>query len=173
MDIKGKQQYLNKLHRDIQCKLERLNVKLNSKEDINNSIMNVLLIEDNVLDIELTKKHLDNTNINYNLNVLNDGQEAIKYLDRESPYSDMPIPDFIIIDLEMPRVDGRQVFRHIENNRYLHDIPTLIITGSQIVEADFQGEVKVLHKPLNLDIFKNIIYSFTRNWHIHGNFSNS
>ncbi len=96
----------------------------------------VLLVEDDPGDADLTRVFLRHAKVNINLNVVNDGVKAIAYLRQEGQYADAVRPDLILLDLNLPKKDGREVLRDIKSDETLKSIPVVVLTTS-----DFDGDV--------------------------------
>ncbi|MCK5158203.1 MAG: response regulator, partial [Candidatus Heimdallarchaeota archaeon] len=94
----------------------------------------ILLIEDNPGDVRLTLEALKESKIINNLQVVDDGIEALSYLKKEGIYKDKPRPDLIILDLNLPRKDGREVLGEIKSDPVLKQIPIVILTTSEAEE---------------------------------------
>jgi CheY-like chemotaxis protein len=94
----------------------------------------ILLVEDNPGDIDLTREGLAEGKIANNLHVVMDGEQAIAFLRHQGPYSNAVRPDVILLDLNLPRMDGRQVLAEIKADDSLKDIPVVILTTSQAEE---------------------------------------
>ncbi len=92
--------------------------------------VHILLVEDDPGDIVLTKEALKNGRIYNALDVVEDGERALKFLRREAPYSDATRPDLILLDLNMPRMDGRETLEHIKADPALRAIPVVVLTTS-------------------------------------------
>ena len=128
----------------------------------------ILLIEDNAGDVLLTKEAFRHTHFKYNLRVARDGDEALKILNRQGKYNSSPMPDLILLDLNLPKIDGIEVLEKIKTNSELKDIPVIILSGSQ-AETDMTSSYD-LHansyviKPDNFDDFKEIIASIENFW---------
>jgi two-component system, chemotaxis family, response regulator Rcp1 len=128
----------------------------------------ILLIEDNPGDVRLTKLALKGGKILNNINVVMDGAEAMDYLLRKGKYSEAMRPDLIILDLNLPKKDGRQVLKEIKDNESLRRIPIVVLTTSR----DEQDVLKSynLHanayitKPLDLDQFIDVVRSIETFW---------
>jgi len=128
----------------------------------------VLLVEDDPGDVELIREGLINAKIFLNLHVTNDGIEAMKYLKREGPYSDASKPALIILDLNLPKKDGRDVLREIKNDAQLRSIPVVVFTTSAS-EEDFTrcyslGANCCITKPIGLEEFIKIVKSIKEFW---------
>ncbi|PLZ53939.1 response regulator, partial [Fischerella thermalis] len=94
----------------------------------------ILLIEDNPGDVELTKIALEDSKISVNLNIVEDGVEAIAFLRREGKYANVPHPDIVLLDLNLPKKDGREVLAEIKADEKLKRIPVVVLTTSQAEE---------------------------------------
>jgi CheY-like chemotaxis protein len=128
----------------------------------------VLLIEDNPGDANLTKLALEESKIRINLNVVQDGVEAIKYLRREDMYATATIPDLILLDLNLPKKDGREVLAEIKADRLLRRIPVVVLTTSQ-AEEDILRAYNLfancyITKPVDFDRFVKIVQSIEEFW---------
>jgi len=91
----------------------------------------ILLVEDNADDVELTRESLKGTQLKYNLHVAEDGMEAMGFLRREGKHIGVPRPDLILLDLKLPRKDGHEVLREIKEDQILKRIPVVVYTTSQ------------------------------------------
>ena len=91
----------------------------------------ILLVEDNADDVELTREALKGTRLKYNLHVAEDGIEAMGFLRREGKHVDAPRPDLVLLDLKLPRKDGHEVLREIKEDQALKRIPVVVLTTSQ------------------------------------------
>ena len=94
----------------------------------------VLLVEDDPGDVLMTQEAFEEHKVRNNLAVVNDGTDAIAYLRREGQYADAPRPDLVLLDLNLPRRDGREVLAEIKNDPNLCDIPVVVLTTSQADE---------------------------------------
>jgi len=123
--------------------------------------LEVLLVEDSPGDVRLTREALRDTHGSINLNVASDGAEAMAVLRREGPHATAPRPDLILLDLNLPKMDGREVLAHIKDDERLKTIPTVILTTSD-AEADMWKSYELqancyLKKPVQLDAFETIV----------------
>jgi CheY-like chemotaxis protein len=94
----------------------------------------VLLVEDDPGDVLMTQEAFEEHKVRNKLNVVQDGEEALAYLRREGPHADAPRPDLILLDLNLPRVDGREVLAVIKDDADLRRIPVVVLTTSQADE---------------------------------------
>lgn len=128
----------------------------------------ILLVEDNPGDVRLTKEALKEAKVINNLTVLKDGEEALAYLRRQGPYEKAARPHLILLDLNLPRKDGREVLAQIKGEDALKRIPVVVLTTSQ----DEQDVLKSynLHancyitKPVDLDQFIRVVQSIEDFW---------
>ena len=97
-------------------------------------IVDILLVEDNPGDVRLTKEALKETKIHNMLHVVADGVEAMDFLRKTGGYSDVPVPDLIMLDLNLPRKDGREVLAEIKGDGELRRIPVVVLTTSSAEE---------------------------------------
>ena len=130
--------------------------------------LEVLLIEDSAGDVRLTQEAFRDANMSIRLHVATDGVEAMAFLRREGPHRDAPRPDFILLDLNLPRMDGREVLAHIKGDEGLKTIPTVILTTSE-AEADIVKSYQLqancyLSKPVQLDAFERLVGSINDFW---------
>jgi len=94
----------------------------------------ILLAEDNPGDVKLTEKAFENGNVLNNLHVVEDGVEAMKFLRQEGEYEDEPRPDMVLLDLNMPRKDGKEVLKDVKSDPELRRIPVVVLTSSEAEE---------------------------------------
>lgn len=131
-------------------------------------VISILLVEDNPGDVRLTKEALKEGKVLNNLNVAVDGIDALEYLRREGKYADAAKPDLILLDLNMPRKDGREVLAEVKADPELRSIPIVVLTTSKAEEDVFK--TYNLHancyitKPVDLDQFIKVIKSINSFW---------
>ena len=117
----------------------------------------VLLVEDDPGDVLLTKEAFADNKVNNNLNVVNDGEEAVAYLRRQGAHVDARRPDLILLDLNLPRKDGREVLRDIKTDPELRAIPVVVLTTSEADEDILQSydlhANAYVTKPVDFDRF--------------------
>ena len=128
----------------------------------------VLLVEDSPGDVRLTREAFRDAAESIELHVATDGVEAMAFLKREGVHSRAPRPDFILLDLNLPRMDGREVLGLIKEDDSLKTIPTVILTTSDS-EADILKSYQLrancfLSKPVQLDSFEGMVRSITEFW---------
>ena len=130
--------------------------------------MDVLLVEDSPGDIRLTQEAFRDANIAIRLHIACDGVEAMAFLRKEGVYGASPRPDLILLDLNLPKMDGREVLAHIKADEMLRTIPTVILTTSDS-EADIVKSYQLqancyLSKPVQLDAFETLVRSINDFW---------
>lgn len=130
--------------------------------------MNILLIEDNSGDIRLIKEVFKESNLEGNLHVVTDGEQAISYLSKEGEYKDAPKPNLIFLDLNLPKKDGREVLSEIKNNDDLKYIPVVVFTSSE-AEQDIKKSYGLhancyIVKPFDFDQYNQIISTIRNFW---------
>jgi len=133
-----------------------------------NDPIEILLVEDNPGDVRLTREVLKDGRIRNTLNVAADGVEALAILRRDGKYSDMPSQDLILLDLNLPRKDGREVLAEIKEDPELRRIPVVVLTTSA-AEADIFCAYDLhancyITKPVDLDQFVTVIRSIEDFW---------
>ncbi len=123
----------------------------------------ILLIEDNPGDADLTREGLKSGKVKNNLNVVEDGEEALAYLRRQGKHALAPRPDLILLDLNLPRKDGRQVLAEIKSDPALRQIPVVVLTTSKaeqdIIKAYDLNANCFVSKPVLFDQFTQIVRS--------------
>ncbi|HUE79317.1 MAG TPA: response regulator [Sphingomicrobium sp.] len=129
---------------------------------------NVLLVEDSPGDVRLTQEAFRAANFDIQIHVVVDGIEALAYLAKEGAYSDAPRPDLILLDLNLPKMDGREVLKHIRSNDSLKTIPTVILTTSNAATDinllyNLQAN-SYLTKPVQLEEFESVVRSINDFW---------
>jgi two-component system, chemotaxis family, response regulator Rcp1 len=130
--------------------------------------LEVLLVEDSPGDVRLTQEAFRDANPAIRLHVTTDGVEAMAFLKREGIHAKAPRPDLILLDLNLPKMDGREVLAHIKEDATLKTIPTVILTTSD-AEADIVKSYQLqancyLSKPVQLDVFESLVGSINDFW---------
>jgi chemotaxis family two-component system response regulator Rcp1 len=128
----------------------------------------VLLVEDSPGDVRLTQEAFRSANPSIHLHVTTDGVEAMAFLRREGVHLRAPRPDLILLDLNLPKMDGREVLAHIKKDESLKRIPTVILTTSD-AEVDITKSYQLhancyLNKPVQLNEFENLVKSINDFW---------
>jgi two-component system, chemotaxis family, response regulator Rcp1 len=128
----------------------------------------VLLVEDSPGDVRLTQEAFRGSGKAVRLHLAADGIEAMAFLRKEGVYADAPRPDLILLDLNLPRMDGREVLALIKKDQSLKIIPTIILTTSD-AEADVMISYQLqancyLRKPAHWDAFDNLVRSINAFW---------
>ena len=128
----------------------------------------ILQVEDNPGDIRLTQEAFRDANMSVHLHVASDGVEALAFLRNEGAHIHAPRPDLILLDLNLPKMDGREVLAHIKQDENLKAIPTVILTTSE-AEADIAKSYQLqancyLSKPVRLDAFQSLVKSINDFW---------
>lgn len=123
--------------------------------------IDVLLIEDDPGDELITREAFEHNKISNTLHVAHDGQEGLDFLYRREPYLDAPRPDLILLDLNLPKYDGRQLLETIKSDPDLNHIPVVVLTTSS-AEEDILRSYKLhanayVTKPVDLDQFMNAV----------------
>lgn len=133
-----------------------------------NRSIEILLVEDSSTDVLLTEEALEHAKVRHVLHVAKDGVEAMAFLRKEGKYADKPYPDVILLDLNMPRKDGREVLAEIKADSALKYIPVVVLTTSEAQED-------VLHayglhancyitKPVDFEQFANVVKAIDQFW---------
>ncbi|MCW2859457.1 MAG: response regulator receiver protein [Actinoallomurus sp.] len=121
----------------------------------------VLLVEDDPGDVLLTKEAFADNKVKNNLNIVSDGEEAIAYLRRQEPYAEAGRPDLVLLDLNLPRKDGREVLKDIKADPELRSIPVVVLTTSEADEDILQSydlhANAYVTKPVDFDGFIRIV----------------
>ena len=130
--------------------------------------LQVLLVEGSPGDARLTRDAFVEANDKVYLSVAVDGAEAMAFLRHEGDYGDSPEPDLILLDLNLPEMDGHRVLAEIKEDEKLRSIPTIILTTSS-AESDIVKSYQLqanayLSKPVQLDAFDNLIRSICDSW---------
>ena len=130
--------------------------------------VDVLLVEDDPADVELTREGLKDSKMLVHLDTVDDGIKAMQYLRREAPYTDASRPDLIILDLNLPRKDGREVLKELKNDEALRTIPVVVLTTSQdawdIQRCYEWGANCWITKPIGLKEFIKIVETIQDFW---------
>jgi chemotaxis family two-component system response regulator Rcp1 len=128
----------------------------------------LLLVEDNPGDVRLTRETLKDVKLMVDLHVVGDGVEAMAFLRRQGPYVNAPRPDLVLLDLNLPKKDGREVLAEIKSDPDLKRIPVVVLTIST-AEEDILKSYNLyanayVSKPLNLEQFAKITKAIEDFW---------
>ena len=128
----------------------------------------ILLVEDSPADVRLTQEALKEEKISLNLNIVGDGVEAMQYLRKEGKFQKVVKPDLILLDLNLPKKDGREVLKELKADVNLKTIPVVVLTVSK-AEEDVLKTYNLhancfITKPLDLDQFSLVVRSIKEFW---------
>jgi CheY-like chemotaxis protein len=130
--------------------------------------MEILLVEDNMEDANVTMKALKGGNVQCRVTLVCDGEEAISFLYRKGEFAQAPTPNLILLDMQLPKKEGQDVLAEIRANEELKDIPVVVLTGSQVQRAILHAqELHVdgfMTKPVESDKFIGVVKSLRRSW---------
>jgi len=128
----------------------------------------ILLIEDNEGDILLTLEALKEARIGNKVDVVKDGEQALLYLNKDGGYKDAPAPGLILLDINLPKVDGMEVLAHIKNDEQLKIIPVVMLTTSNsekdILKSYTNHANCYITKPVGFQNFMEVIYTIKEFW---------
>lgn len=128
----------------------------------------ILLVEDNPGDVRLTKEAFKERKIRNNLHVVWDGKEALDFLKKRNGYGSAVRPDIILLDLNLPKLDGREVLMKIKNDHSLRRIPVVILTTSDNEKDVFDSYNRhancYITKPVELEQFEDVVTTIERFW---------
>ena len=128
----------------------------------------VLLVEDNPDDVELMRIGFRRAKFAVNLHHVGNGEECMAFLRREAPYTDVPRPDLVLLDLNMPRMDGREVLAEIDKDEALSHIPVVVLTSSD-ADSDVLTSYRLscssyIVKPVDFEQFSNVVRGIGDYW---------
>jgi chemotaxis family two-component system response regulator Rcp1 len=128
----------------------------------------ILIVEDSLADVRLTRRALQRGHVPSNVHVVRDGVEAMAFVQRQAQYADAPRPSLILLDLNLPRKDGRAVLAEIKGDAELRSIPVVVLTTSlapEDVRTCYQLHANCfLVKPVDLDGFTATILAIEEFW---------
>ena len=128
----------------------------------------VLLVEDNPADADLTREALEASKLVLNLSVVVDGEQCVDFLRHSGRFSGAPRPDLILLDLNLPRISGREVLAEIKGDPDLRTIPVVVLTSSaaetDVVQSYDLGANCYITKPVDLNSFMSIVASVNEFW---------
>ena len=130
--------------------------------------MEILLVEDNFTDAALTIRALERGNVRHRLTLVRDGEEAIEFLKRLGRFARAPRPDLILLDLNLPKIDGRELLAAIKAEDALNNIPVVIMTGSQDYEDELRSQQLNVEgfvtKPVDMPKFLSLVKDLKDYW---------
>ena len=128
----------------------------------------ILLVEDNPGDVRLTQEALKDGSIPVNLSVAADGVEALEFLTHKGRFHEAPVPDLVLLDLNLPRKSGREVLKEIKESPALRQLPVIVMTTSRaeqdILHAYDLNANCYITKPLDLDEFLDVVHTIEDFW---------
>jgi CheY-like chemotaxis protein len=130
--------------------------KLNREKTVD-----ILLVEDNPGDIRLTELALQRGKVKNNLYITKDGNQALEFLHKKNKYEDAPTPDLILLDLNLPRINGQEVLKNVKKDKYLKRIPVIVLTTSDaekdILETYNLNVNAYITKPIDMNKFIKVV----------------
>lgn len=130
--------------------------------------VNVLLVEDDPGDVVLTQEALKASKVLVHISVVDDGEKALQYLRREGPYASVVKPDLVLLDLNLPKLDGREVLKAMRGDEHLRQVPVVVLTTSSseadILQAYGLGGNCYITKPVGFDAFRRIVKAIEAFW---------
>jgi CheY-like chemotaxis protein len=137
-------------------------------EKLNAQPIEILLVEDNPGDVRLIMEAFKNAKVYNNIQVQMDGESAVQFLLKQGEYKDAPRPDLILLDLNLPKKDGREVLNIIKQDKNLKPIPVVILTTStaeeDIIDTYNKHANSYITKPVDLDQFFQVVESIQDFW---------
>ncbi len=136
--------------------------------DYNANPANILLVEDNPAEALLTQEAFKQSTLSNNLFIVEDGELALDFLHNRNDYQDAVTPDLILLDLNLPKIDGREVLAHLKVSDRLSRIPVIVLTSSEldkdVLSCYDNGANSYIVKPMDLDKFIKIVESIAAYW---------
>ena len=130
--------------------------------------LEILLVEDNEGDIRLTIEAFNEANIRNKIQVVRDGEEALAYLKKKGLYVDVQLPDIILLDINLPKIDGREVLSTMKKDAALKSIPVIMLTTSSAdtdIEDSYANHANCyVVKPVDLGKFMDVVRSIEGYW---------
>ena len=138
------------------------------KASTSGSLIEILMVEDNPADVRLTREAFKDAKVLNKMSVVGDGEAALAFLRRQGRYADAPRPDLILLDLNLPKKDGREVLEEIKSDPDLRRIPVVVLTTSEdqrdVLKAYDMHVNAYITKPVNLDQFMKIVEAVENFW---------
>ena len=130
--------------------------------------MEIMLVEDNFTDAALTIRALERGNVRHRLTLVRDGAEALEFLRRQGRFARAPRPDLILLDLNLPKIDGRELLATVKSDHDLSTIPVVIMTGSDDYEDELRGQQLNVEgfvtKPVDMPKFLALVKELKDYW---------
>lgn len=130
--------------------------------------INILLVEDSEGDILLITEALEEGNISNEINIVKNGWEAIRYLKKIEEYSNAKVPDIVLLDVNMPKMNGHEVLKNIKNNEHLKHIPVIMLTTSSSKEDVYKAYKNYVNcyitKPHEVSEFSELVATIENFW---------
>lgn len=131
-------------------------------------LIEVLLIEDDPQDVEITREVMEMSKVKLKVNVVGNGAEGLAYLRKQSPYEDKNLPDLILLDLNMPKMNGREFLKEMKQDNTINMVPVVVLTTSKaeedIVKSYKLGASCYVTKPVGLDQFQKVVQAVDSFW---------
>jgi CheY-like chemotaxis protein len=133
--------------------------------------LDILLVEDSEADVKITLRAFKNAKFKNNISVVNDGQECLDFVRRQGKYlgAQHPRPDIILLDINMPKIDGFGVLKALKSDEEYNFIPVIVLSGSKnqddIMKSYASGANSFIQKPVEYDEFVAVIEGFNFYWH--------
>jgi two-component system, chemotaxis family, response regulator Rcp1 len=128
----------------------------------------ILLVEDNEGDILLTLKALEKAHVKNAIDVVKDGEQALQFLHRQGPYAEVDTPGLILLDINLPKVDGMEVLTEIKKHEHLRIIPVVMLTTSDsekdIMQSYYHYANCFITKPVNFNKFMDVVQTIKEFW---------
>jgi len=128
----------------------------------------ILLVEDNPGDVLLTKEAMKDAKVSNSLHVVGNGLEALEFLRREGRFQEAPTPDLVLLDLNLPRKNGREVLQEMKSEEGLRSIPVVVLTTSEahrdIIESYNLQANCYITKPVDFEQFRKVVASIEQFW---------
>jgi CheY-like chemotaxis protein len=135
---------------------------------LKNEAAQILLVEDDLDDVELTRRALMEHKLLLNLDVVGDGEEAMRYLRKQAPFENKKLPDLVLLDLNLPRLDGREVLAQIRADEHLRALPVVILTTStddeDVIKAYNLFANCFISKPVGMKNFSTVVHKIEDFW---------
>lgn len=129
----------------------------------------VLLVEDSPADVRIAEEAIVDAGVNVNLHVVNDGEAAVRYLTQQAPYNNATTPDIVLLDLNMPKMNGHDVLDEIRNQNKMKEVPIVLLTASEscddVEKAHNLGINYYLRKPVQGPCLGELLSAVQSLWH--------